>query len=42
MDKYGIDCIYLNNDFKCDLGNDTENCFTICKDQKTFEELEEK
>lgn len=41
MSKYGIDCIFLNNNNECDLGNDTEQCFKICKDREPIEENEE-
>lgn len=41
MDNYGINCIFLNNDCKCDLGNDTMTCDILCKDQMTYEQYEE-
>lgn len=42
MDNYGIDCIFMNNDGQCDMGNDTCQCLQCCSDQVTFKQYEEK
>lgn len=41
MDKYGIDCIFMNNNHECDLGNDTFECLKNCSDQISYDTLDE-
>lgn len=38
--KDEINCIFLNNNFECEIGNNTEECLKNCKDK--IKEDEEK